>query len=441
LDYLIDRALIITMDERGRVIREGAIYIEDGVIRAVGKRREVRKRYSTDNVIEAGKLIVLPGLISAHTHVAMSIMRGLASDREDVISRVYWPLEEALDEEIVKAGALLGGAEALLSGLTTVADHYFFMEKVAEAFKELGLRGVLGHTIMDLKGPWKGEAEYRKALKFIEKWKGDSLIKPLLAPHATDTVSLGLLKEIGEVAREKGVRVHMHLSQTLKEVKEARAKGFRSPVALLKEAGLLNKDLIAAHCVYVDDEDLRLIAINGVNVVHCPSTYMLNGEEVRSYELITMGVNVALGLDAPCFNDNLDPFEEMRLFIMSQRQKYRKLVLKSMDAIKVATIGGAKALGIYSEVGSIEEGKKADIVLLKYEKLKFAPYINPIAALVYSACANDVYSVMVNGEIVVWNGKLVKIKEEEIINKVMKSFDKLLSRVDFKYIVRGFKGP
>jgi len=159
LDYLIDRALIITMDERGRVIREGAIYIEDGVIRAVGKRREVRKRYSTDNVIEAGKLIVLPGLISAHTHVAMSIMRGLASDREDVISRVYWPLEEALDEEIVKAGALLGGAEALLSGLTTVADHYFFMEKVAEAFKELGLRGVLGHTIMDLKGPWKGEEQ------------------------------------------------------------------------------------------------------------------------------------------------------------------------------------------------------------------------------------------------------------------------------------------
>jgi len=441
MEYLIDGALIITMDPQARIVKDGAIFIEDGIIRAVGEREVIRRSHATDNVIRAEGMIAMPGLISAHTHIAMSVMRGLASDRKNVIYDVYWPVERALDGEIVGAWALLGGSEALLSGITTVADHYFFMEEIARSLKALGMRGALGHTVMDLEGPWKGGEELRKALAFLEKWRGDPLIRPLVAPHATDTVSQELLKELKAVAEKEGVKLHMHVAQTKREVERVRERGFKSPVKLLDCLGLLDKRLVAVHCIYVDDEDLDLIASKRPDVVLCPSTYMLSGEEVRGYEMVRLGVNVALGLDSPCLNDNLDPFEEMRLFIMCQRQKYKGPVLKAIDALRAMTINAAKALGLESELGSLEAGKRADVILVDYKSLRFAPYLNPIAAVVYSACAGDVRMVMVNGEIVVWERKLVKVNEEEVIKRALKAFDKLSSKLDNKFDISGSSRP
>ena len=357
-------------------------------------------------------------------------MRGVAADVEDVLYEVFWPVETSLTPDAVYYGTLLGAAEALLSGVTLVLDHYFFARRIAEALEKVGLRGLVGHTVMSWKGPWTGEEELKEAYRFVREWRG-RLVRPLLAPHAPDTVDPEWLREMGEYARENNLLIHMHVAQTEREYEDVRARGFRSPVQLLEEVGVLGENLVAAHCLYVDDEDLALLARRGVRVVHCPSAYGLSGSRFRGLEMIERGVRVLLGTDSPCYNDNIDMFEEMRLYVMLQRLQYGRVALSARELLEMATRRAAEALGL-NDLGSLEPGKRADLVVLDTKRPFMQPMTNATSYVVYTATRGDVYAVMVDGEFVVWEGRLTRVREEEILKKALSATEDLFERALLK---------
>jgi len=255
-DILIKNAYVVTMDPAGRVIQDGAIAIEGNKILDVGPSKEISASYNAREEIDAHDMIALPGFINMHTHIAMCVISRIGRELKDRLYRVYWPMERAWIPEDCYKASLMGAAEALLFGTTCIVDHYFFMEEIAKATIELGIRGFLGHTIMTEDGPWVGRAEFEEGVNFVKRWKGKHpLVIPCLAPHAPDTVSPDWLVELKEIANEQNVKIHMHLSQSMREVRKVKGpwgRGARSPVDLLHRLKVLGPDLIAAHCIYID---------------------------------------------------------------------------------------------------------------------------------------------------------------------------------------------
>ncbi len=430
---LIRNIRILTMDKGKKKIEKGYILVEGNEITDVDRMARFKNPGSVDSVIEGKGKLAIPGLIDSHTHIAMCFLRGITSDLSNVLYNVYWPIEKAWTPEGIHAAALLGGSEALKFGVTTVVDHYFFMEKIAEALTKIGLRGVLGHTIMSVDGPWIGEKEFRRGVSFVEKWKGKSnLVIPCFAPHAPDTVYPEWLREIRDLAEEKDTLIHMHVHQTKREedkVKGPWGGGARSPIDLLNKLGVLNSRLLAVHCTFIDKEDIELLVKGNATVVHCPSTYALNGLKYNSSELVRRGVPVIIGTDAPCTNDNIDLIEELRTLIMTQRTIYSsETVFPASQALEMVTSLAAERLGLSNSIGSIEKGKKADITIIDIKKSHLTPHFNEEASIVYSANGNDVDTVFVDGEIVVEEGKLTKMNETKIIEKADKEARNLISK-------------
>jgi len=415
-DILIKNAYVVTMDPVGGVIRDGAIAIEGNRILDVGPSRQISSSYSAKEEIDASNMIALPGFINAHTHIAMCVISRIGRELKNRLYRVYWPLERAWTPEDCYKASLMGAAEALLFGTTCIVDHYFFMEEIAEATRKLGLRGVLGHTIMTEDGPWTGREEFEKGVAFVKKWKEKHpLVIPCIAPHAPDTVSPNWLEELRGIAKEHGVKIHMHLSQSMREVRKVKGpwgRGARSPVDLLHRLKVLGPDLIAAHCIYVDELDLKLLSQTGTNVVHCPSTYALGGSYARADKMMRSGIRVLIGTDAR----PADMIGEMRAAAMTQRQLTGDpSTMRSADLLRMATIEAAKALGLEDKLGSIESGKLADIILISMKKPHMNPRFDPSGNIVYNSLGSDVNTVIVDGEIVVREGSIVKHDLEAIV--------------------------
>ena len=418
------------MDPPEKVLEKVSIYIENGEIKDIGRREEVVSRQgSPDEEIECADMIAIPGMINTHTHLAMIALRGLAADRSDVLYEIFWPSEKALTAELTGKLALMGALEAVKSGSTLVAEHYFFAEEIAQAIEKVGLRGLVGHTVMSWDGPWVGEEELRKAIDFTRKWsKREGLVKPVLAPHSPETVSREWLRLFREMSSETGLLIHMHLAQSKREVEKVKKRTGLTPVRLLHSLGLLNEKVLAAHCLYVDEEEKRLLASTGTMVVLCPSVYMLAGEEFYAYDLLSLGGNVLIGTDSPCYNDGIDIFREVRNLVYGQRLlKRSSSILTAREVLELATYRSAELLGL-KKLGRIAPGYKADIVLLKPRPPRLRPLNDPYSCVVYSTSAGDVDTVIIDGRVVVRGGISTMVNEEEVVREGERATKTLLKR-------------
>jgi 5-methylthioadenosine/S-adenosylhomocysteine deaminase len=407
VDIFISGGTVITMDAEFRVIEDGGVAIEGDSISAVGKRADLERKARGAKTIDARGTLVLPGMINGHAHAAMSLFRGVAEDHslDDWLQRYIFPAEARnVTEDFVFWGTRLGVLEMLRGGVTTYADMYYFEDVVARVTKEAGMRGVLGETILDFPAPdhKTPAAALAYTQKYIERWKGDPLITPAVAPHSIYTLSTETLKSAAALARSNGVPILMHIAEAPFESERSRAQHGGSPVNYLERIGFLDADVIGAHCVWVDAPDIATLLRRGVGTVHNPSSNMKLASGVMPVvDLLTAGVPVGLATDSAASNNNQDLFQEMN--VAAKLQKVTRMdprALPARQVVEMATIGGARALHLDKQIGSLEAGKQADVVLIGTGATHSTPMYNVYSQLVYALNAHDVLTVVIAGKVV-----------------------------------------
>lgn len=421
VDLLVLNGTLVTMDKDHRVIQDAGIAVERGRIVAVGSSTDIIKMYSAAQRVDATGKIIIPGLINGHTHIPMTLFRGLADDLDlqEWLTKYIFPAEaKNVTEEFVRAGTRLGLAEMIRGGTTTYCDMYYFEDAIADETAKAGVRGVLGETIIDFPvADNKTNAEGMAYVeRFVQKWKGNELITPAVAPHAPYTVSEEHLKAIRAFSDRTGVPIVTHISETKREVDDSlKAKG-ASPVDYLSRIGFLNDRVIAAHMVWPSDGEIQILKRDGVGVVHNPQSNMKLASGVAPVpKMMAEGLRVGLGTDGAASNNDLSMWEEM-----DTAAKLHKLisgdpkVMSAEQAFELATIGGARALHMEKEIGSIEKGKRADLVLVKRDALNQIPLYNVYSDLVYATKASDVETVIINGRVVMRDRRLLTLDEAAI---------------------------
>ncbi|MEM2666222.1 MAG: amidohydrolase [Candidatus Bathyarchaeia archaeon] len=414
------------------VIADGAIVIKNGEIIFVGKRTAVGNVRAEKQINAKGK-VALPGLVNSHTHVSMTLFRGLAEDKllNVWLKDVIWPLEAKLTSDEIRAGALLGCLEMIKSGTTCFADMYFHEEVVAEAVKESGLRAVLAEGIIEAGNKALGEKMLENSVKFVEKFNGyaEGRVRAMLGPHSAYSCSPELLTKVREKAVKLGVGVHTHLAETIETFKDSENRSYNE-VEFLNKLDFFMGHVLAAHCINLSQRDMRVLAEHNVNVAYVPVANMKLGlGAARIMELIDLGVNVAFGTDGPASNNTLDMLETLKVGALLQKLIYKNPeVLPAYNVLRMATINGAKALGLENSVGSLERGKKADIILIDLSKPHLKPLHDIYATIVYSSRGSDVDTVIVDGKILMENRQVKTLREEEVIERAEKSALRLLSR-------------
>ena len=416
-------ARVVTMDAKRRVV-EGDVVVEGERIASVG-RGEGRRR--SEKVIDCTGMVVIPGLVQAHIHLCQTLFRGLADDLplEDWLARRIWPLEAAHTEESVYWSAMLGAAELLLGGTTAILD----METVRHtgaafaALEAIGLRATAGKCLMDAPSAPPGlkettERALQEAADLCAKWHGaaQGRLRWCFAPRFVPSCTGPLLRAVSDLAARAGATIHTHAAETPLELQMVKEATGQDEISYLDSVGISGPRAALAHCVWVDEEGIHRLARQQTNVVHCPSSNLKLGSGIAPVpEMLAAGCRVALGADgAPC-NNRLDAFEEMRLAALIQKPRLGSDALPAAQVLELATLGGAKALGLEAEIGSIEPGKKADLVVVDLSGPHVVPEeANLISRLVYAARASDVRHVIVDGRIVVRDGKLKTAKVEEV---------------------------
>ncbi|MCS7216714.1 MAG: amidohydrolase [Candidatus Bipolaricaulota bacterium] len=375
-----------------------------------------------DLVVEGEGRLLLPGFVNAHTHLAMTLFRGLAQDRplRQWLTEEVWPREKRLTAEVVHWFALLGLAEMIRSGTTAFADMYFFMEEVAEAVEQAGVRALLAYGVI-APTPERVEPELKKAEEFAREWDGraEGRIRVALAPHAPYTCGPEVWKRAVALARELRLPLHTHLAETREEVEEVRARTGRSPVEWLEELGVFGVPVLAAHCVHLSEKDMEILAAHGVHAVHCPTSNLKLACGIAPVaEMLRTGVNVCLGTDGAGSAGDLNMVEEMRLAaLLAKVRTGDPQALSAREALGLATWRGAVALGWGKEVGTIEVGRRADGILLRLDRVHLFPDYDPIANVVYAGQAADVEAVFVDGRFLLRDGQLQTLDEEEILGR------------------------
>ena len=424
-DWIVTARYVVTVDAQHRIIDNGALAVRDGKIQAIGTIADINRRFIAKARLDRPDSLIAPGLINTHTHAAMSLLRGIADDRrlQDWLEHYIFPAEaKNVTPEFVLWGTRLGCLEMLLSGTTTFTDMYYFEEVVAQAAKEAGMRGVLGETIIgfpvaDAKTPTESLA---RTARFLDTFATDRLIVPAVAPHAIYTNSAETLKASRALADKFHAPLVIHLSETKKEVDDCIAKNGMTPVAYLDSLGVLTGRTIAAHGVWLSDDDIEILKARNVGVAHCPSSNMkLASGAAPIMKLLQAGVNVGLGPDGPAgSNNDLNLFEEMDL-----AAKLQKLVtmnpeaLPARTAIDMATIGGARVLGLEAKIGSLEEGKEADLIAVRLDQAHAVPLYDVESQLVYALKGSDVTDVMVAGKLLVRGRKALTLDTASIYRK------------------------
>jgi len=428
-DWVIEHAAVVTMNPRREVLYDASVVIRGSQILDVGPTNSLSGRYPYAPAMDGRGKVVLPGLINSHTHLSMSLQKGITLAVPDGLYRVVWPVEKSLTPEDCYVGALAGAAEALKGGTTCAVDHYFHMEQVAKATTELGLRGVLGHTIMSRLGPFTGEAELEEGIGFVRRWKGrHPLVSPALAPHASDTVDRDWLIRLRRVADEEQVVLHMHLAQSQREQDYIREQYGMGCVEYLDDMEFLGPDVLAAHCLFIDEDELDLLAQSGAHPLYCPMGHALHGKPQRAWELIQRGAKVLIATDCVCANNVMDLLGELRVAGASQKQMCRDLgAMPSLKILETVTVDAAEAIGMGDRLGSIRPGFLADIVVVNLG-LHTAPNYSLLDNIVYACTGRDVHTVLVNGEVVVSDGRLTRASEAELIEQVEQRGPALMRR-------------
>ncbi|HIE24323.1 MAG TPA: amidohydrolase [Candidatus Korarchaeota archaeon] len=442
VDILIRNGFILLMDEKGSVLKKGAIAIDQGKIISVGKDDEICKEFSGDVEIDASNHIVIPGLINTHTHLAMTLFRGVMDgvSGPDWLDRA-WSIESNLTYEDVYHGSLLGCLEMIKSGTTCFADHYFFMSAVVEAVERSGLRASLAQAVIEEGGPENIDASLDSSINFAKQYNeaANGRITCMLGPHSAYTCKPELLKEVREVADETGFGIHIHLSESRSELKRIKDKYGTTPIRLLHQIGLLYPKLLAAHVVFAEEEELKLLKNGDVKVNHNPVCKMKGGHGASPVaKMLRMGINVSIGTDGVGSNNNLDLLEQMKFAAVLQPLVERNpRAITAWDVLRMATINGARALGLEKEIGSIEVGKKADIVLIRARVPHLTPLHNIPSLLVYSANGGDVDTVIVDGRVLMRERKVMTLDEFQIIKKLQNVFEDLMDRSGWKIRLEG----
>ncbi len=432
VDYIIGGDYVLPMDEGLTVIKDGVIAVKGTEIIEVGTSADIFKKYIPGTVISGEGKAVFPGLINTHTHAAMVYFRGIADDLplKDWLENHIWPAENRwLSPEFISDAVELACLEMLKGGITAYNDMYFYEDAAGKATKRIGMRAVLGAGILDFptRSASTSDEYFDNAESFIKNWKGDELITPCIAPHALYTCGTETLKRARHVADKYDIPIHIHLSETKWELNEIKNKYMMAPVEYLDSLGFLDERVLAAHCVWMTDSEIELLAQRSVGVSHCvESNLKLASGIAPVVKMLKAGVKVTFGTDSAASNNDLNILSEM-----STAAKLHKAVsedptvLNAKTVLCMATRWGAEVLGLGKITGSIEKGKAADLVMADLKSPHLIPIYNIYSHIVYSMRPSDIQSVMVNGKLVVTDGKLVTADESEILYKAKKWCEKI----------------
>jgi 5-methylthioadenosine/S-adenosylhomocysteine deaminase len=426
VDLLLVNAIVLPMDEAANRYEPGAVAVRGDQIVAVGLEVDIRQAFTATNVVDCGGKVLMPGLVNAHTHVPMTLLRGLADDlRLDVWLMGYMmPVErEFVSPDFVRLGTGLACAEMIRSGITSFADMYYFEEDVAKATAEAGMRALCSQTV--LKFPTPDAVSYEESLAaardFIQRWKGHPLIVPSVAPHAPYTCTAEILHATAALAVEFDVPLHTHLSETALEVDNMRREQGMPVIPYVKKQNLLDAKVLAAHCVHIDEGEMRTLMHAGAGVSHNPSSNLKLASGVAPVKrMLEVGLNVGIGTDGPASNNDLDMFEEIRLAaFLAKGFSGDPTALPAHTILEMATRLGAKAMHIGDLTGTLEPGKRADLILIDLSPIHNSPRFKHdenalYAQIVYAAKSTDVTDVMVNGRWLMRGRKLLTVDEEEL---------------------------
>jgi 5-methylthioadenosine/S-adenosylhomocysteine deaminase len=412
---------VLTMEPGSAPLSNGAVAVADGCIAAVGPAEELLEMAPTGDVVTATNCVILPGLVNTHSHLAMTLLRGLADDLplQDWLEHHIWPAEKAhMNRDAVRLGTQLAAAEQLLAGVTTTTDMYFFGDEVASVLAEIGMRGVVAESLIDFPTPRCNTPEemMEKQRELIEQFQDHPLITPSIAAHAPYTVSAKNLVAEAELAEEYGVPFQIHLSETRWEVEKLLQEKGVSPVTYLADLGVLSERTIAAHCVHLSPEDIDLLAEFEVGVSHnIVSNLKLASGVAPVPSLVERGVKLGLGTDGAASNNTLDLLRDMQLTALVHKGTAGDpTTLPARKVLEMATVDGARVLGIDDSVGTIAEGRQADLICIDTDSAHATPLYDPYSHIVFAARAADVRHVMVGGRVVVRNRRLGTVDLEAI---------------------------
>jgi 5-methylthioadenosine/S-adenosylhomocysteine deaminase len=436
VSLILTGGIVVTMDSTARVLSPGAVAIDGRNIVAVDAPDAISSRYSSQTVIDAAGQVVMPGLINTHTHAPMVLYRGLADDLAlmDWLQKYIFPAEaKTVTPDFVRAGTRLAVLEMIESGTTTYADMYYFEEEVARVTREAGLRGVLGQTIIqfpvaDAKTPKDG---LTRTESFIKEFANDELIVPAVAPHSMYTLDSGTLKAARALADRARVPVLIHLSETADEIKTSSEAHKASPTAYLESLGFWGPRTIAAHGVWLSPADMTILSRHHVAVSHNPESNMkLASGAAKVSDMQRTGLVVALGTDGAASNNDLDMFEAMRqAAFLAKLQTSDPRAVPARKALEMATIDGARALGMESLIGSLEAGKRADVITVSMTAARQTPMYDPLSHLVYVTRGDDVNTTIVNGRILMRDRKVMTLDKTRVLSDARALAEKVKAAV------------
>ena len=433
---VVTNGIVVTEDPARRVIQDGAVAIDGRTIVGVDTSETIRRQFRGHETIDARRQVVMPGLINTHTHAPMVLFRGLADDLAlmDWLNNYIFPAESKMvSPEFVRAATRLAALEMIESGTTTFADMYYFEEEIAKETKAAGLRGVLGQTIIqfpvaDAKTPADALA---RAEAFIKAFKNDPLITPAVAPHAMYTLDGPTLKAARDLSKRYDVPTLIHLAETRDELRAAQERFKGSPVAYLDSLGFLGPGVLAAHGVWVSDAEIALLKSRGVGISHNPESNMkLASGTAPVTAYLRADVAIGLGTDGAASNNDLDMFEAMRMAsLLHKLQTMDPQAVSAKTAIEMATIRGARALGMDKQIGSLEAGKRADLIIVNMDRARATPMYDPLSHLVYVARGDDVSTTIVDGRILMRDRKVLTLDEPAVLEEARSWADKVRAAV------------
>ena len=421
-DLIITRAHIVTMNAAREVIEDGAIIIRDSRIVAIGSS-SIAANYSAAKTIDARGDLVFPGLINTHTHASMTVFRGLGDDVPDRLRRFIFPLEKNLiDRELVYWGALHGFIEMIEGGVTTAVDMYYFEDEVARAAKLVGIRGVLGQSILNFPTPDSpvpyGGLAYAK--KFAADWANDPLITPALAPHAPYSLDAEHLRLVAKASAELNLPILMHVAEMTDEISTLRRERNQTPVEYLDSLGLLTPRLVAAHCIFVTDSDIALLKARDVGIAHNMVANIKSAKGVApGLKMHDDGLRIGLGTDGPMSGNTLDLIGQLGYVAkLHKLDRKDRNVMPALKVVEMATLGGARALHREKDLGSLEPGKLADLIILDHNSTALVPLYDVYSTLVYAASPRDVRTTVIHGRVVMEDRKILTLNPQEVREKM-----------------------
>lgn len=417
MNILLDNITIIPMTSRDFIIEKGYIVTNNNAIKAIGSGQAPEGSY--DKIIDGTNKVALPGFINTHTHAAMTLLRGYADDLPlmEWLQTKIWPLEDRLTDEDIYWGTLLANIEMIKSGTTAFADMYFHMDQAARAVEQSGLRGILSRGMVGV-GP-ESELAMTQSRELFSKWHGaaNGRITFMLGPHAPYTCPPDYLKRVIALADELGTGIHIHLAETKGEFEDIKKQYGKTPVELMDEAGLFERRVLAAHCVHLTSHDIDILASKQVGVAHNPESNMKLASGIAPVpEMLDRGIAVGLGTDGASSNNNLDMLQEVRsCALLHKVNTFNPTVLPAGQALEMATVNGARALGLEKQIGKLEAGMNADIILLSLSEAHMTPRYDILANIVYAGQASDVLTVITDGNIIMEDRIIKTLDEHEVL--------------------------